>query len=282
VNRLHPKTDCLVLVLLALGTVGCGLPGQPDPKARPIAPDRVMAFDALYSQNCAGCHGPNGKLGPAPPLNDPLFRAVVPVETVEQVVAAGRPGTLMPAFSSEHGGPLTPAQVAVLVNEVKGIPYQVRDNEPDGVSSAMEVLRVPDGETPAWGLPNPAPEGAPPYLAPKAGAGDPSPGRDKFLLACASCHGDNGQAAPKDGRPSLAINDPAFLNLISDQALRRIVITGRPDLGMPDFAHHDKAALTAADVTNLVALLSSWKHETSKEGAAKPQAQRSAIPEAHP
>jgi cytochrome c oxidase cbb3-type subunit III len=241
-----------------------------------------MAFDALYSQNCAGCHGADGKLGPAPPLNEPLFRTIVPVETVEQVVAAGRPGTLMPAFSSEHGGPLTPAQVAVLVNEVKGIPYRIKDNEPDGVSSAMEVVRDPGGETPAWGLPDSAPKDAPPYLAPKAGAGDASAGRDKFLAACASCHGDNGQAAPKDGRPALAIHDPAFLNLISDQALRRIIITGRADLGMPDYAHHDKAALTAADVTNLVALLSSWRRETSIEGAGRPQAQRSATPEPHP
>jgi cytochrome c oxidase cbb3-type subunit III len=282
VTRLHPNASCLVLVLLAVGAAGCGLPGQPDPKARPIAPDRVTAFDALYSQNCAGCHGADGKLGPAPPLNDPLFRAIVPVETVEQVVAAGRPGTLMPAFSSEHGGPLTPAQVAVLVNEVKGIPYRVRDNEPDGVSSAMVVVRVPDGEAPAWGALDPAPEGTPPYLAPKAG-GDPNAGRDRFLTACASCHGDNGQAPPKDSQPALAIHDPAFLNLISDQALRRIVITGRADLRMPDFAHHGKAALTAADVTNLVALLSSWRRETSKEGAARPQGrQQNATPEPHP
>jgi mono/diheme cytochrome c family protein len=150
----------------------------------------------------------------------------------------------------------------------------------------MEVLRVADGETPAWGVPDAAPKDAPPYLAPAkvegAPSAGPSAGRDRFLTACASCHGDNGQAAPKKGGPALAIHDPAFLNLISDQALRRFVITGRADLGMPDYAHHDKEALTGADVTNLVALLSRWRHETSIEGAARPQAQRSAIPEPHP
>jgi mono/diheme cytochrome c family protein len=238
-----------------------------------------MAFDALYSQNCAGCHGADGKLGPAPPLNDPLFRAIVPLETVEQVVAAGRPGTLMPAFSSEHGGPLTPAQVAVLVNEVKGIPYRVTNNEPDGVSSAIVVLRVPDGETPVWGLPGAAPEGAPPYLAPKTDAGDANAGLDRFRMVCASCHGNNGQAAAKGGQAARAIHDPAFLNVISDQALRRFVITGRPDLGMPDYAHRDKGTLSAADVTNLVALMSRWRHGTSIEGGARPQAQRNAISE---
>ena len=214
-----------------------------------------MAFDALYRQNCAGCHGADGNWGPAPPLNDPLFRALVPVQTVAAVVAAGRPGTLMPAFSSEQGGPLTPAQVAVLVNEIKGIPYRVIEKEQDGNSGAVEVVRDPEGAAPTWGSPGPAPENAPPYLAPSNGSGDAGAGRDRFLAACASCHGDHGQGTPKEGRPALAINDPAFLSLVSDQGLRRIAITGRADLGMPDYAHDGKEALTPADVTNLVAFL---------------------------
>ena len=51
-------------------------------------------------------------------------------------------------------------------------------------------------------------------------------------MACASCHGEDGRG----GKSAGAINDPSFLALISDQALRRYVITGRPDLGMPDYA----------------------------------------------
>ena len=31
------------------------------------------------------------------------------------------------------------------------------------------------------------------------------------------------------------MNEPDFLALVSDQALRRIIITGRPDLGMPNY-----------------------------------------------
>ena len=70
------------------------------------------------------------------------------------------------------------------------------------------------------------------------------------------------------------IRDPAFQNLVSDQDLRRIVITGRADLGMPDYAHRGKEALTAEDVTNLVALLSRWRQETSIGGDGKPRAQQ--------
>jgi hypothetical protein len=46
--------------------------------------------------------------------------------------------------------------------------------------------------------------------------------------------------------------------------LRRIIITGRPDLGMPDYAGADGRAsdfqpLSAADIDHLVALLASWR-----------------------
>ena len=41
-----------------------------------------------------------------------------------------------------------------------------------------------------------------------------------------------------------AINAPAFLALISDQALRRIIITGRPDLGHAELRRQEGARLT--------------------------------------
>ena len=39
------------------------------------------------------------------------------------------------------------------------------------------------------------------------------------------------ERGPKRSAP---INDPAFLDLASEQVLRRFVITGRPDFGMPN------------------------------------------------
>ena len=61
-----------------------------------------------------------------------------------------------------------------------------------------------------------------------------------------------------------AINDVAFLALTSDQTLRRIIITGRPDLKMPDYASRDGRAkdfapLTSAEIDDLVALLAQWR-----------------------
>ena len=70
----------------------------------------------------------------------------------------------------------------------------------------------------------------------------------------------------KGGQPLSggALNDPAFLGLISDQALRRIIITGRPDLGMPPYNGKqdrppDFHELSSTEIQDLVALLRSWR-----------------------
>ena len=58
---------------------------------------------------------------------------------------------------------------------------------------------------------------------------------------------------------------------ISDQALRRYVITGRPDLGMPDYAtakdrgeHYQP--LSSAEIDDLVALLAQWRRTGPSDG----------------
>ena len=85
-----------------------------------------------------------------------------------------------------------------------------------------------------------------------------------FARACAGCHGSQGQGGEHGERPVGAINEPAFLALISDKALRRTAITGRPDLGMPAYdgtagRPDDFRPLTSAQIDDLVALLASWR-----------------------
>src|ERR1700722_454030 len=90
--RLRLLNTPLWLFLLCVSFIpGCELPGKPKLAAKPIAADKVVGFDALYSQNCAGCHGADGRLGPAPPLNDAIFLAIVPDRVLASVVAKGRP-----------------------------------------------------------------------------------------------------------------------------------------------------------------------------------------------
>ena len=59
---------------------------------------------------------------------------------------------------------------------------------------------------------------------------------------------------PKGG----AIANDAFLALVSDQGLRTIVITGRPELGAPDWRGNTPGrAMSEQDVTDVVAWLAS-------------------------
>jgi cytochrome c oxidase cbb3-type subunit 3 len=258
----------LVTLSCLLLAAGCDLPGQPKPADRPVPADQVLEFAVLYRQNCAGCHGQGGKLGPAPPLNDPLFRAIVPEEELESIVKSGRIKTLMPAFARENGGVLTTAQIQVLVKEIKGIPYKIVEKQDAGVAK-VEVVPDAGGIAPKWGAPAKPPTGVPSYREPSAssngsGAGNKEKGAVVFARACAACHGSHGQG--QGSETVRTINDPVFLALTSNQALRRYTITGRPDLGMPSYAEARPgnphfAPLTDQEVTDLVALLASWRGE---------------------
>jgi mono/diheme cytochrome c family protein len=220
------------LPLLVVVVAGCDPPGKP---RRPEPADEAAQFNALYSSHCAGCHGADGKFGPAPPLNDPLFLAIVPDEQLSRVISEGRavaPGqrTPMPAFARDRGGSLTGQQVKAVAKGIKA----------------------------RWGGAPPK-EPAPPYLAPKD-TGDKERGAKLFDLACAACHGDKGRGGEQAG----AVNNRDFLALISDQELRRVIITGRRDLGMPNYSVSDFRSpkfetLTSEQVNDLVALLADWR-----------------------
>lgn len=236
-SRTRATKGASTLAFLGLFAAGCDLPGRPDPADRPMRADQVESFPALYAQNCAGCHGAEGKLGPAPPLHDPLFLAIVPDAELFRVIHEGRPGTPMPAFARDQGGPLTPAQIEVLAQGIKA-------------RWGGEGATSREGARPEYAL---------------AGGGDAQRGAAIFSQACAVCHG-----APEEGVED-GIQSPSFLALISDQAIRRYIITGRPDLGMPDYATRvDRPAgfqpLTSEAITDLVALLASWRSDTGPPG----------------
>ena len=139
----------------------------------------------------------------------------------------------MPAFSRGNGGPLTDEQVEAIAG---------------GIKSRWKAE---------------APKDLPPAYSVSGGKskGDPGRGRQVFAKACAPCHGDEGLGGEGKVGP---INDPAFLALISDQAVRRYIITGRQDLGMPSFAGKwgrpgDFRPLTVADIADLVEHVADWR-----------------------
>jgi mono/diheme cytochrome c family protein len=165
------------------------------------------------------------------PLNDPLFLAIVSDAELRRVIVEGRKGTPMSAFARENGGALTAEQIESLVSGIRS----------------------------KWGAATSQPSGPlPAYVS--SNRGNASAGAAVFERTCAACHGPGGVGPSKAG----PLNVPAFLALVSDQALRRIVITGRPDLGMPDYRHvadgtPHPAALSASEIDDVAALLASWK-----------------------
>ena len=65
-------------------------------------PDSVLDPVVLYSENCAGCHGADGKHGPAMALSDPVYLAIADDDVLHSTIAKGRPGTAMSAFAKRQ------------------------------------------------------------------------------------------------------------------------------------------------------------------------------------
>jgi mono/diheme cytochrome c family protein len=73
----------------------------------------------LWSLNCTSCHGMNGEGVDAPALNSQQFLSGVTDEQMHGIIAGGVPGTEMPAWWNEYGGPLTDEQIAAVVAYVR-------------------------------------------------------------------------------------------------------------------------------------------------------------------
>ena len=138
----------------------------------------------------------------------------------------------MPAFAESAGGMLTDAQIDVITK---------------GMRSRWSKQGIVDSAD------------MPPYAA-KA-AGDAHRGAAAYKTYCESCHGQSGVGGGKGS----AITDDSFLALVSDQGLRTIIITGRPELGAPDWRGNlPGKPMSDQEVTDVVAWLTS--HRVSNPG----------------
>ena len=212
----------LSLVMLA----ACSTPdGEPQTNSESVAPNQISDFGTLYAQNCAGCHGAQGRGGASIALANPVYLAIVDETTMRTSVAKGVHGTSMPAFAQSAGGMLTEHQTELITS---------------GVFSRWGRKQVLDGAN------------APSYAAKAAGNADH--GQLVFGTYCASCHGSEGGGTKKGS----AITNDSFLALVSDQALRTIVITGRPELGAPDWRGNVPGhPMTDQEITDVVTWLAS-------------------------
>ena len=241
--RLQLAVACM-FGLLTL--VGCNLPGRPTESDIVRRPSDNLDPVALYKQNCAGCHGADGKLGPAPPIGDPVYLALVDDDSLRKVISKGRPGTPMSAFAESEGGILTAKQVDALVN----------------------------GMRQRWGKPDVLQGLTPPSYAAKS-SGNPQQGAAVFQTYCASCHGNNGKGSDKVG----SIVEPQYLTLITDQGLRTITIIGRPDFNAPDWRNNVPGhPMSEQEITDVVAWLASQRPAGVVTASAACQGTTSVVP----
>jgi cytochrome c oxidase cbb3-type subunit III len=206
--------------------------GQPQKDSEPLAPNQLLEFGTLYAQNCAACHGAQGHGGASIALANPVYLAIVDENAVHSVVANGVRGTSMPAFAQSAGGLLTDEQINAITS---------------GLFSRWARKGILDGANP------------PSYAAKTMG--DIPRGEITFGTYCASCHGSEGRGGAKGS----AVTDGAFLALVNDQGLRTIVITGRPELGAPDWRGNVPGKpMSDQEITDVVAWL--WSRRVQSPG----------------
>lgn len=227
------KAHGLIGFALLLAVMGCQqMPGTPKPGVEVPNPDSISNFATLYGQNCAGCHGDNGRNGAAYNLSNSDYLSWVDDAGLRKVIANGEPGTQMPAFAQSAGGFLTDAQIDDLI-------HGMRSN---------------------WQGPGASNESAPPYASTLQG--NAAHGQQVYQIACARCHQN----------PSQSILNPTYLALVNDQTLRTVIIAGRPDIGQPNWQNYIPGrALTDQEVTDVVAWLASQRSQTPGQPYSQPQ-----------
>jgi cytochrome c oxidase cbb3-type subunit 3/ubiquinol-cytochrome c reductase cytochrome c subunit len=179
-------------------------------------------------------------------LSNPVYLAVAGEDTLRTITAKGLSGSLMPAFAKSAGGTLTDQQINVLV---QGMMQQ-------------------------WGRADiSSTQGLPSYHA--QSTGDAARGFEAFGAHCTRCHGAGGEGSAGDAKSGAgrigSIVNGSYLALISDQGLRSIVISGRPEEGMPDWRSDGAQPLMEQQITDIVAWLASKRvANPGQPYAAKP------------
>lgn len=135
----------------------------------------------------------------------------------------------------------------------------------------QQVAALAQGIMQTWGNSSLKPnlladQNPPPYATTQPG--DATSGRQAFTTSCARCHGATGEGDQTGTHKQGSIVDPTYLALISDQALRSIIIAGLPDHNMPDWRTDSTQPLTDQQITDIVAWLAS--NRTANPGQPYP------------
>ena len=203
--------------------------------------ETIAAAMPVYAANCAACHGPQGEgSGIAPALNAFSLRESRTDAELARTITNGVPGTLMAGWEQA----LTPINIDELVGLIRNF-----------------------DEIPAGAIPQPE---LPPIASTDAEV--IAAGARMFNIACAQCHGADGQGTPM----APALNVQSFLADTNDQAIKAIISNGVPGTQMPAWG----GRLSDNNLNALVSFIRSW--EPTAPAVAQPMSGGAAQPGAGP
>jgi len=166
-NCANPRSAVAIIVLI-VGVACNSAPGRPATDSAVVPPDQIVTFSVLYRQNCAGCHGLDGK-GEQP------SRWPIPFFSQLQTT---------PPFAA----PPYVEYPALRCPPLRRLQWHAH----------RQTDRCPGARNPNLAKPDTLRDTTPPpYTA--EGPGDPQRGGDVYQTYCSSCHGAGGR---EGGRPA--------------------------------------------------------------------------------
>jgi mono/diheme cytochrome c family protein len=190
----------MAALILAFPAYRAGEPGRRKAARESLRAERVALGKHLFELHCAGCHGEAGRGGrTAPTLAAKEFLSKVSDDQLRWLVALGIPGTNMPAYDIDHGGPLTDQEIGQLVTYMRSWEDDAPSvpNWRDGVRAQPPEAEdgSESGEGGGGARAESASGGGDGSGETKTGAGGPTDGRDGDLQA---------QAVDQAGPPTRA------------------------------------------------------------------------------
>lgn len=244
------STRSIGLAGLAIGLLAAWLlawlsSGTQGTRARAQAPDPAQLEQGaqLYAENCVVCHGARGegRVGATLAKDWPSIR---PELTVRSIIENGIPGSVMPAWSQEHGGPLTSEEIDSLVTYI--LSWQT-GGAPEPVDRPTFTPRPPITPLPDV-------------------EGDPNQGAILFAENCVVCHGPNGE-----GRVGTNLNKD-WPSIRPDLNVHSIISNGIEGSVMPAWSQENGGPLSGEQINHLVAfVLTQPGAETAPDSATNQQ-----------
>ena len=188
----------------------------------------------LYSENCSVCHGIDGK-GRVGANLDKNWPSIRPDLRVRSVIASGVPGSFMPAWSTENGGPLSETEIDAITMYI--LSWQTEGSEMI-YPTPTAIVREPIEALPGI-------------------SGDPNRGAVLFDQDCAVCHGQDGQ-----GRIGATIAKD-WPSVRPDLRVKSTIERGVAGTVMPGWSQDFGGPLSDDEIDDLVAYILTLSSQSS-------------------